>query len=382
MVSIAKHPGFGPVEHALLLLSRVQLTQEDVAECREFLTAHAATLDWGRLIDLAGRHRVLPLVSANFANHKLFRSDADKALIPYHYLFTSVYHANAARNEALLREFDTVTAAVAAAEVPFAVRKGASLISKSYRDPGKRRMHDLDLLIRREDAATVRRVIEGLGYQQGRLTADATRIEPFSRQTQMHWRLHLNNALPMVKHADRRDITVYVVDLCFNLFPTGSAASLDTDAVLSRAVPVPGSAARWLAEADLFIDVCSHLFKEATTLYYIANGADIQLQKYVDLLGICPSHGDLPRWADLLTAARACGAAEIVYFALHNLSLLFPEAVPDGVLAALRPDDTRFLDEVGRADGVPQTVTGSFLDRVFADRRKEAEMIESALPVG
>lgn len=82
MANVTKEPGFGPEERVLLMLARPHLSYQDVGECRDLLTDHQSTLDWGRVVDLAGRHRVLPLVGANLTNHGLFHSADGKAFLP------------------------------------------------------------------------------------------------------------------------------------------------------------------------------------------------------------------------------------------------------------------------------------------------------------
>ncbi|MFI6757621.1 nucleotidyltransferase family protein [Micromonospora sp. NPDC050417] len=134
----------------------------------------------------------------------------------------------AAVRRRLQAERPPVGMAQPAAGVPFAVRKDPSLIERVYHDAGKRRMHDLDLLIRRSDGTEAREALAGLGYAEGKLSLDGTRIEPYSRRTQMHWRLHVSSALPQIRFSGRADITVYTVDLCFSPFQPSWPTQLDT----------------------------------------------------------------------------------------------------------------------------------------------------------
>jgi len=75
--------------------------------------------------------------------------------------------AVAAENVHLLRELQTVVAALNAADIPVMLLKGAALNLAHYRSPGLRPMSDLDLLVRHADVDRARAILEAAGCRRG-----------------------------------------------------------------------------------------------------------------------------------------------------------------------------------------------------------------------
>ncbi|MGK5627872.1 nucleotidyltransferase family protein [Streptomyces sp. URMC 123] len=361
-----------PEANLLLALARPRLTGDEAEVCRDLMSRD---INWGRFIDLCGRNKMLPLVGCHLSTHRLFHGRDGSLVVPYHYLHTSVHLANRVRNQALMEEFGRVLDAIEAeGTIRYAVRKGPVIIEDVYPDLGARRMTDLDLLVHAEDKEALREKLLAAGYVQGRVSRDGESVEPFSRRTRMFWRMHLNNELPYVRLARREDLTAFTIDVCLDILPPGEERGRHTPEILDRARPdrFCGLAGRRLAYEDHVVDLAVHLFKEATTLYYIENQADLQLQKFVDVLGTLPAAEETETWAGLVRRAEELGVTAPVYFTLSYTEVLFPRTVPGPVLDALRPDDVGYLDEYGAADGAPARWSRPFVQRLLeADTRRE-----------
>ncbi|MBB5774970.1 nucleotidyltransferase family protein [Nonomuraea jabiensis] len=366
----------------LLSLSRIEVTTSEAERCRRLLRDHKNDFDWGLFIDQAGRHKVLPLVGRHIVRHNLHNGGDGIPLIPYRWLHNSVYFANKRRNEVLGQEFAVLFGALNAAGVPYAVRKGPVIAETLYRDPGLRRMNDLDLLIDRDDAERVGDILAAHGYTQGRLSADGTSIEPFTRSTQAFWRMHVPNELPYAKLSDREEVDVFFVDLCLSVSKPRSKETLTTRDLLARRRPTRlcGADAYALALEDQFVDLCLHFRKEATSRHYIEAGVDLQLLKFLDIASMCAYVTTESAWKAVLDHAAESGAADGVYYAMYYAALLYPGDVPEDRLAALRPDDLGFLEEYGAVDGRVETWDLSFADRLFARDRSGAVRGSSTVP--
>ncbi len=366
----------------LLTLAHTQVSADDIADCRVLLQEHRDSFDWGLFIDQASRHKVLPLIGRNMAVHRLHHSTDGVPLVPYRWLFESVYYANRRRNEELAREFGKVFTALNSAGLPYAVRKGPVITESLYPDPGMRRMYDLDILVEREDARHIGRALSACGYEQGRLSEDGTAVEPFTRKTQAFWRLHVNNELPFIKPSLDPAVDVFSIDLCLDLFQKHARGNLTTAEVLGRRIPATlcDSASFALSPADQFVDLCLHLRKEATARYYMAAGVDLQISKFLDVALSCARLTATDQWKRVMTHARSTGTAESVYYAMFYTRFLYPEAVPEEQLAALGVEDLGFLEEYGAVDGKVGRWEKSFPERLFARERKSAAQGASAVP--
>jgi hypothetical protein len=358
------------------------VTADDIADCRELLLEHRESFDWGLFVDQAGRHKVLPLIGRNMAVHRLHHAPDGVPLVPYRWLFESVYFANKRRNEELAQEFGRVFTALNSAGLPYAVRKGPVITESLYPDPGMRRMYDLDILVEREDAPRIGRTLSACGYKQGRLSADGTAVEPFTRTTQAFWRLHVNNELPFIKLSPDPAVDVFSIDLCLDLFQRHARGSLTPAEVLGRRVPATlcDAASFALSPADQFVDLCLHLRKEATARYYMAAGVDLQISKFLDVALSCAHLTATGQWESAMAHARSTGTAESVYYAMFYTRFLYPEAVPEEQLAALGVADLDFLEEYGAVDGSVGRWENTFPERLFARDRKTAARGASAVP--
>ncbi|MET7570024.1 nucleotidyltransferase family protein [Streptomyces sp. NPDC005492] len=355
----------------LLALARPRLGESDVVEVRAL--AGRPDHDWGAFLEAAAWHKLLPLIGRHVDRYRLDRKAGDSPGFPYSWVFIGAYLANRARNQALADEFGRVFAELTAAGLRFAVRKGFSLGEGEYHDPALRRIADLDVLLARDDAPAAHEVLARLGYLQGQVAEDGERIEPYSRQTQLFWKVNLSNQLPYRKPGGRPDITDFNVDICHDIFQKKSGVSLAAEELLDRAVPVVlcGVPAWVPAPDDRLLDLCSHLHKEAVSLHFFENKQDLQLSKFLDLSLVAEATDD-DAWQRFLDRVREVGAEAIVYYALHFTAVLYPRSVPAWVLDKVRPDDTDYLEQYGSLDGRTARWQQSFLARLFDPGRHTA----------
>lgn len=78
---------------------------------------------------------------------------------------SGAYYNTSAQNSLMLRELGEVLGALAEAEIPAVVLKGASLALTVYPDPGLRPMGDLDLLIAESQVESATRLMLARGYR-------------------------------------------------------------------------------------------------------------------------------------------------------------------------------------------------------------------------
>ncbi|HEX6681681.1 MAG TPA: nucleotidyltransferase family protein, partial [Candidatus Limnocylindrales bacterium] len=299
-------------------------------------------MDWAYFLDQALRQQVVSMVGRNLSRHL----PKDKVIVPHLWIYSAAYEANARRNRSLFTEFGRILAELNRHKVRHAVRKGPSLCALVYDDPGMRWMNDLDILIERGSLEDAIGVLVDLGYAQGVLSANGSRVVAYERKTKLFWAVHLNNALPFVKPTTDPEVQSFEVDLCLDLFQKRSSGRIDVGEVLDRARPtvICGERSFALSPLDQLIDICLHLYKEATSYLSISRGRDLNLLRFIDVtesLRATPP-GDLAR---LPRYAQNVGAQRELYYVLYHASLLYPHAVPDDLLELLEPQDRSYLDE-------------------------------------
>jgi hypothetical protein len=362
----------------LLALAVPCWTAASQAAALDLLTQRIPT-DWPYFLDQALRQQVASMIGRNLARYL----PRDMLLVPHRWIYIAAYQANVRRNGILFGEFGRILYELGQRGLPHAVRKGPSLCTLVYDDPGIRRMNDLDILIERDALEEVAAVLTGLGYAQGVLDATGTRVVPHERRTKLFWAMHLNNSLPFRKPSTDPDVPVFEVDLCLDLFQKQSAGHIDVEEVLARTRPavVCGEHSTALAPLDQLLDLCLHLYKEATAYLSISRGRDINLSRFLDVVEtwrVMPPD-DQARFPAFV---QEVGAEREVYFALFHASLLYPSAVPSDLLTRLAPQERGYLDEYGSLEGRPRQWKQGFLDRLFNPRRMMELHDASSVPAG
>lgn len=361
-----------PEARLLLLLATPRWSQDIDVAARQLLDDHP-DLDWAYLLDQALRQHVLSLVGRNITQHRLWQLPRDRIRIPHPWLYSAAYEANVRRNRSLFTEFGRIFRALDKSDVRYAVRKGPVLCATVYDDPGIRRMSDLDVLIERDSLPAATEALTGLGYAQGMLSPEGTRVVPYERSTTLFWNMHLNNALPFKKPTTDPDVDVFDVDLCLDLFQRRSAGSVDIGRVLDRVAPrrICGVESFALSPLDHLLDICLHLYKEATSYLSIERGRDINLMRFLDVAE--SARVSSPELLEqLVRHATELNASRELYYALHYTAMLYPDSVPADLLDRLAPADRDYLDEYGTLEDRPGRWSQGFLERLFnPDRRRE-----------
>jgi Uncharacterised nucleotidyltransferase len=374
--------GLRPEASLLLALARPRLTASAQERIRAFLAASAADLDWGWFVDQASRHGVLPLAGRNLIKHRLVHSADGRTLAPYRWIYSYAYEGNRRRNIALSDEYGKVIRGLNAAGLAYAIRKGPVLTEGVYRDPGSRRMGDLDVLLRPGSLPEFAAMVGDIGYEQGHLSGNAERVVPFDRETQLTWRVALaNSALPFLKPAQRDDVEVFVLDPCFSLFQPRSGIKADSGDFLARARDTTafGEPSRMLDPVDQVIDSCVQVHVEATTLMYIEMGKDLMLLKFLDLAELLRRLSAEER-GTLSARAREYGVGGSAFYALHHAALLYPDAVAPELVAGFDQGDPDFLDLYGLLDNHQLRWDRSFAERLFDARRGRSLTVHSTVP--
>lgn len=327
----------------------------------EWLDADVS-MDWAYFLDQTLCQQVICMVGRNFDRYL----PRHKVALPHPWIYSAAYEANSRRNRSLFVEFGRILRALNEREVRYAVRKGPSLCARVYDDPGIRRMSDLDLLIERESLDDAVGILTDLGYAQGVPSATGDRVVAHERKTRLFWAVHLNNALPFLKPTTEPEVRWFEVDLCLDLFQKRSAGRVEVGAVLERARPavICGEPSFALDPLDQLLDICLHLYKEATSYLSITQGRDLMLVRFIDVVESIrvTAQADLDR---LPQYGRDLGAERELYFALYHAGLLYPDAVPADLVKQLDPRDRGYLDEYGALEGRTRRWRQGFLDRLF-----------------
>ncbi len=235
------------------------------------------------------------------------------------------YTRYAAQAVSLVREqaWGELLSALATADIPVLVLKGAALAYTVYPDPMVRPMGDIDLLLNRDDLSRASAVLRELElYPQ---PEPQKRINPFNK----NWTGELSFC------REYQGITISV-DLHWELLTIEwlrHVIKVDIKAIWERAVlfHIGRVSALTFTSEDMLLHICLH-----TSLHGFAH-----LRGYLDILQLL-EHGNLD-WALFVRRAQASGLRIACYFPLWWLAQYRAGMVPKEVLVALRPDPLRTM---------------------------------------
>ncbi len=162
----------------------------------------------------------------------------------------------------------------------YAMLKGAYLCR--YYPEGYRTSNDIDLLVLPEDVTQIGNALSCAGFKQGSIMNGE--FVPATRKEVIASKMTRGETVPYIKELALPGMRYLEVDVNFSLdYKNGDAPVLKD--ILSRAKrrEIGGMEVQTLEESDFFIHLCSHLYKEATTLPWVEMMRDMTLYKYCDI---------------------------------------------------------------------------------------------------
>lgn len=237
-------------------------------------------------------------------------------------------------------------------ECQVAMLKGAWLCSH-YPD-GYRTSNDIDLLVKPEDVTTVGRLLENAGFCQGYVRNGE--FVPATRREIITSKMMRGETVPYIKEVDLPGMKYLEVDINFSLDYKNSETDV-LEKMLKEAAIVEEKGIRipTLSREDFFLHLCAHLYKEATTFWWVKMRRDMTFYKYCDIYMLLNelSEEDVVK---LFARAKVLGMEKICGYAIVETAGLFDisdgkalrearkvlEEEPDFILQVVSPEDKKY----------------------------------------
>lgn len=230
------------------------------------------------------------------------------------------YEHNVERNETFLDCLRHVSGILSELDVPYALLKGAYLCPKY--PVGCRTSNDIDVLVAPADVTRVGNALIQHGYQQGHLRNNV--FVPATRREIIESKMLRGETVPFIKKIDRKGMRYLEIDVNFSLdYKNGDPALLKHLLDHTTVRNVQDLEIRTLDEVDFFLHLCVHLYKEATTLPWIAMMRDMTLYKYGDLAWLLHEAGD-PMADRVFERAYELGLEKPCAFAILQTACMIP----------------------------------------------------------
>jgi hypothetical protein len=281
----------------------------DLLAERQVSPAAWPNADWERLIALAQRHSLAPILYARL--HERGVAPPPKTLEQ----LRRMYLVGVTRNVRLFQELGKILRALQSANVPVIPLKGACLAEAVYSNVALRPMGDVDLLVKPHDMAHALEVLRILGYSSKHTfdpiaeQAISQHMPPISKPggltVEMHWTI-----VPPTYS------TRFNADDLEQLWSHASAATIGGVSVLM------------FSPVDLLLHVCLH-----ASVHHRFDG--VGLRTYLDMAQVTRRYGDAIDWEQFTARANRWGIANGVRLALQLAGEWTNAAIPASVLGAL-----------------------------------------------
>jgi hypothetical protein len=263
---------------------------------------------WDRALHAAEWHRLAPLLFRHLSSHGQPPAEVLGAL-------EEAYLANAARNMFVSASLRRVLEALAAANIPAMLLKGAALLETVCPDPALREMLDLDVLVPAGDLDAANAALAPLGYR------------PQLADGYEHVRANHHHDPALVTEQE-----IVAVELHHHIAMAEERAHFDVAELWERARPAPAHLLP--AGEDLLLHVCLHFTRNRLGGSYRRRNTGGALSQVCDIAWIVER--DAIDWDRLVAAVRAYRLEARVFLALFAARELGVR-VPVRALHALRP---------------------------------------------
>jgi hypothetical protein len=249
-------------EKLLISLCRLEFSEEQKAEIRELMKE---VKDWDRFVDISNRHGVIALCWYNL------KEPGNSYYVPARQLeiLHSAYLKNLTRNTFIYKNLEEIASLAVKENIKIVLLKGAALEKTVYGNQGLRQMSDIDILVRQDEASSLRGILLKKGFESAPL------VSSFHEKIMPAYGKHLPE---MYKNG-------IAVEIHFKLFDQ-KGNTLTTE-FLNKAVRVSDTGTNLHSpEPQLFfLYLLKHLDKHEKSGYF-------QLRLYTDLAVLLSVHSE------------------------------------------------------------------------------------------
>lgn len=190
------------------------------------------------------------------------------------------YEQNLEKNRSFFWCISHVEDALSKCGAKYAMLKGAYLC-KAYPE-GFRTSNDIDLLVHPRDVTEIGNSLLSAGFKQGNVRNGSFILA--TRKEIIESKMMRGETVPYIKEIDLPGMQFLEVDINFSLDYKPGDTVLFEDMIENTSIrEIDNLKVRTLRDDDFFVHLCSHIYKEATTLPWVEMMRDMTLYKYADI---------------------------------------------------------------------------------------------------
>ncbi len=229
------------------------------------------------------------------------------------------YEQNLEKNRSFFWCISHVEEVLSKCGAKYAMLKGAYLC-KAYPE-GFRTSNDIDLLVHPKDVTEIGNALLSAGFKQGNIRNGS--FIPGTRKEIIESKMMRGETVPYIKEIGLSGMQFLEVDINFSLdYKPGDTRLLEDMIENTLVREINNLKVRTLRDDDFFVHLCSHLYKEATTLPWVEMMRDMTLYKYADIYMLLSDMTEMKIDA-LFARAKQTATEKISAFTVAQMSELF-----------------------------------------------------------
>lgn len=259
-----------------------------------------------------------------------------------------VYNYNCIKQDSFCKTLDMLSAMFKSVDVSYALLKGAFLIN--VYDIGMRTSNDVDILVNQNQISEITDILKKNGFIQGNTRGGkftkATRFEILSS------RLNRGETVPFIKEVDYPFLKYLEVDINFSMdYKSDVNNNHMVEEFLKNTEMIIKTKQGYLPSLNrvyFFLQLCLHLYKEATVLNWVKMGRDVSLYKYMDIEVFIDKFFNMEFVNELITIVENLGLERECYYVLFYTKLLFSTRNEnlDFALQSIIPNNLEYLCQI------------------------------------
>lgn len=231
----------------------------------------------------------------------------------------SAYMQNKEKNESFFWCVEHLENVLSHCSCPYAMLKGAYLCK--WYPIGYRTSNDIDLLVYPRDITEIGIALMEAGFKQGKICGG--KFQPATRMEIIESKMMRGETVPYIKEINLPGMQFLEVDINFSLdYKPGDTDLLEEMMKHTVIEETSDFRVRTLRQDDFFVHLCSHLYKEATTLPWVEMTRDMTLYKYCDIYMLL-NDTSKENIDVLFDRAKKLGLEKVCAFAVYQTAELF-----------------------------------------------------------
>lgn len=279
-------------------------------------------INWFNVLGYISYHRVSGLLYEKMNNINIRLLD-----FPVFYSTYLINQAQQIRNNYQLEEIKNISKAFNNYNIEYIFLKG-SILNHTIFKSGTRSSNDIDILINKESIENATKILNDLGYIQGKYDYKSNKIIPFSTEELKSSINSRGEISPFVKITNKLTIKTIDIDINFSLDWTPDYNQTLVNEVLKNRTKIKVDENYYIFSASIEINIiqlCTHLYKDMALLDIVKKRKVFDIYKLIDIYYYINTNYNKINFNKLIEKIKLFNSEKYVYFSLKYLSEIFDD---------------------------------------------------------